>query len=136
MGHLVQLLRERRQVRILRTYEILNQLSILQKKIPSLMSLIALMYSIAYLGWKTIFIGLVSEIWAVRRVLTQKQWKLDQTSVNYVILNQDVPLSASHLYYSFQNVSNTYVGPIKCTYCYIEPNCTSMGLKTLIINPF
>jgi len=81
------------------------------------------------LGWKTAFFGLANEIWEVRRVLTQKPRKFNQASVNYgvqliaggspieflvvpapPILNQDVPLLASHLYYSFQNVLDVCIG--------------------------
>jgi len=55
---------------------------------------------------KNSLIGLIDEIWEVRRVLTQKQCKLGRASPRYALLNQHVSLSALHSYYPFQSLSN------------------------------
>jgi len=55
-----------------------------------------------HLGWKTIFIGLVTEAREAGRVVTQKPCLLDLARVINVLLNQDTVLSPLNSYCSFQ----------------------------------
>jgi len=62
------------------------------------------------LGWNSLSNGFMNEVWDVGRVVTQKPYLSDQVVVVYTILNQDISLFASNLYYL---LTSAY---IKCIY--------------------
>jgi len=64
-----------------------------------------------YLGWKTIFIGLVNEVGEVGRVLTQKPYLSHHVRVINAILNQGTSLS----------LPQTVVAHFSCIKCVYLP---------------
>jgi len=63
-----------------------------------------------HLGRNSISNGFMNKSWEVRRIFHSEQYLSDQVITVYAILNQDIPLLASNLYYLLNSEC------IKCIY--------------------
>ena len=62
-----------------------------------------------HLGWNSISNGFMNEIWEVGRAMTQKPYLSDEVSAVYAILNPDISLLTSNLYYLLTSKCIRYI---------------------------
>ena len=101
------------------------------KKIPYLVCLIA--FIVLNDSFKINGLRMKYEKWGEYWLKHNENWVKELSFMPF--WTKVIFLLASHLYYSFQSISNVFSNPIYCTQYYLELSCTSRGLKTYVCHP-